>query len=97
MVIVPVPEIDVVGNVPRSPLSVVAPVLVTPAPARTTKLSAVSSGTDVAAAWAPLTSAISSPAENSAIRVEAEAPKRTRLVRGKYLKSFILDLPPVLQ
>src|SRR5450830_551284 len=69
MVIVPRSVIVVVGNVPMSPLSVVGPVLVTPAPARTTKLSAVPRPTDVAA-WALLATATSSasPAIGAAAR-----------------------------
>ena len=49
-VIDPSPVIDVVGYVPMSPETVVGPVLVMPAPARTAKLSVVASGTAIAEA-----------------------------------------------
>src|SRR5579864_9548946 len=58
------PTTVVVGYVPRSPLTVVGPVLVMPAPARTAKLSAVPRGTEDAAAAAPLTSVSNSPSTN---------------------------------
>src|SRR5664279_1365673 len=47
------PLIDVVGKVPISPVTVVGPVFVMPAPARIAKLSAVPSGGGVGAASAP--------------------------------------------
>jgi hypothetical protein len=50
IVIVPVPVIAGLGKLPMSPFSVVGPVLVIPAPARTTKLPAVPNGTTTAAA-----------------------------------------------
>jgi hypothetical protein len=50
IVIVPVPVIAGLGKLPISPFSVVGPVLVIPAPARTTKLPAVPIGTTTAAA-----------------------------------------------
>ncbi|MCC5463980.1 hypothetical protein LMF89_01230 [Pelosinus sp. Bkl1] len=42
----PKPVSDVIGNVPTSPIIVVGPVLVIPAPARTAKLVAVPRFTD---------------------------------------------------
>jgi len=52
MVMVSFPVIAGVGAVPTSPVIVVSPMLVTPAPASTAKLSATPSGTSVAIAWA---------------------------------------------
>jgi hypothetical protein len=46
------PVIDGVGNVPISPPGVLFAMLVMPPPARTTKESAVPSGTGAVAAWA---------------------------------------------
>ena len=80
------PVIDGVGNVPISPLSVVFPVLVIPAPARTTKLPAVPSGTGAVAAWALVGIATSSPSAAT-----DATPKRARGVFGSYLGSFIFD------
>src|SRR5665648_1173855 len=64
------PVTEGLGDVPRSPLSVVAPVLVTPSPARTTTVSAVPGPTAVAA-WALLATATSnaSPAIGAAARL----------------------------
>jgi hypothetical protein len=50
IVIDPVPLIAGLGKLPMSPVNVVGPVLVIPAPARTTKLPAVPKGTTTAAA-----------------------------------------------
>jgi hypothetical protein len=91
-----VPVIVVVGYVPRSPVMVVGPVLVIPAPARTAKLSAVPSGTAVAAAPAPLTSDTSIPSTNSiAMVVVHVARERKRLAPGRRIRieSFIFGLP----
>ena len=60
----PLPVIEVVGNVPMSPTSVVGPVLVMPAPARTAKLSAVPRPTEVAAACALTANIITRPVDN---------------------------------
>jgi hypothetical protein len=59
------PVSAVVGNVPTSPVIVVGPVLVIPAPARTAKLSAVPRPIGGCAAWAlPVTASITSNASN---------------------------------
>jgi hypothetical protein len=71
---------------------VVAPVFVIPAPASTTKLSAVPSGTEVAAACA-LPESTSSPAENDATTIAtAAAPKRSRLAFAALQENFIFSL-----
>jgi len=68
-------------------LTVVGPVLVMPEPARTAKLSAVPSGTAVAAAAAPPTSVTSIPSANSANRAAHPAAReRKRLTPGLRLK-----------
>jgi hypothetical protein len=92
----PVTVIEVVGYVPISPLIVVGPVSVVPAPARTAKLSAVPSGTDVAAAAAPPTSVTSIPSTNNATRAVAHAAReRKRLAPGRRSKieSIMFGLP----
>src|SRR5665648_1106750 len=80
------PEIAGVGNVPILPLRVVFPVLVIPAPASTTKLLAVPSGTGAVAAWALPGIANSRP------RAAIDAmPKRARPRFDLYGDSFIFD------
>src|SRR5277367_1701329 len=74
----------VVGYVPRSPLTVVGPVLVMPAPARTAKLSAVPSETAVAAAEAPATRVSRIPSRTAASGTIAHRfGGRERLVRDE--------------
>ena len=80
----PVPVIVVVGNVPKSPLSVVGPVLAMAAPARTTKLSAVPSGTVVATAWAVPGSATSSP-----IAATEATPSRAEFAPRWFMERFM--------
>src|SRR5688572_27988817 len=63
------PVSDGVGNVPMSPLIVVAPVLVMPEPASTAKLSAVPRGTPDAAALA------------GSVAVSSAAPRRATQAR----------------
>ena len=69
------PVMDVVGNVPMSPVIVVGPVLVMPWPARTAKLSAVPRPTAVGAATALDPSAKSNP---TMARASALLPAATR-------------------
>ena len=62
-----------VGDEPTSPLIVVMPVFVMPEPARIAKLSAVPSGTVVAAACAVPVAATNNPAMDSAMKEVADA------------------------
>ena len=67
-----------------SPLIVVAPVLVMPAPARTAKLEALPSGTAVAVAAALVTRIKARPTDSRAPSVPAHAAsRRTRLAPGR--------------
>src|SRR5579864_7995709 len=84
------PTTVVVGYVPRSPLTVVGPVLVMPAPARTAKLSAVPSGTEDAAAAAPLTSVSKRPSTNRPH--SAVAPKTRRRLNIERVMVDLLQL-----
>jgi hypothetical protein len=64
------PVSAVVGKVPTSPVIVVGPVLVIPAPARTAKLSAVPRPIGGCAAWAlPVTTSITSNASRGSPRL----------------------------
>ena len=81
--------IVVVGNVPKSPLRVVGPVLVMPEPARTTKLPAVPRGTGVAAAWALNGNAMSSP--SAASDATARRARRSFITKVKNFMVYPFD------
>jgi hypothetical protein len=80
---VPPSVIVAVGYDPISPLTVVVPALVMPAPARIAKVSVVPRGTDVAAAAAALL-ATASTTSNASRReqIDAGAPRRGRAGRA---------------
>jgi hypothetical protein len=86
---VAVPVIDVVGNVPMSPLRVVGPVLVIPAPAKTAKLPVVPSRTGVAAASAPVANATTPNVASSNNPNAGVAAEREPVAPSRYLDSFI--------
>ncbi|TCO44337.1 hypothetical protein EV646_11047 [Kribbella antiqua] len=90
IVIVPVPVIDGFGKLPMSPVSTVGPVLVIPAPARTTKLSAVPRGTGTAAAWALPPVANRPPADTTSAAATASALSRNRPPGGTYVDNFMI-------
>ncbi|NEA31744.1 hypothetical protein [Streptomyces sp. SID13031] len=91
IVIVAVPVIAGFGKLPMSPVRTVGPVLVIPAPARTTKLSAVPSGTTTAAAEA-VSPVASRPAEETAnAAATASMLRRSRAATGEGLEGFMSD------
>ncbi|MEI8408544.1 MULTISPECIES: hypothetical protein [unclassified Kribbella] len=91
IVIVPVPLIAGFGKLPMSPVSTVGPVLVIPAPARTTKLSAVPSGTGTAAAEAVPSVPSRPAAETANAAATASTLRRIRAPTGKDLDGFMRD------
>src|SRR5258706_12873625 len=73
----------VVGKVPMSPLTVVGPVLVIPAPARTAKLVAVPNGIVVAAASAVVANETNEPRPRAA-RHTGRAKRETNFMFGPF-------------
>jgi tetrahydromethanopterin S-methyltransferase subunit D len=74
--------------VPISPVTVVAPVLVIPAPARMAKSAAVPSGTAVAAASALLANVNAASVETRNKRTAGAAAARTRVMRDLLREIF---------
>ena len=86
------PEIDVVGYVPMSPLTVVGPVFVIPAPASTEKLPAVPRETADGAAPA-LPVIVNTATTPSAKSPSVAATERRRRARKPKSKSSMMSFP----